>query len=93
MASVASRVVGVGRRRVEPDTKRYAGLIAKRVRELRIERGLEVQEVADKTGIPLFTLYGYENGNREIPLEAIPKLAKALRCKTPGDFFPDFPKK
>ena len=92
MPATASKLPTVGRKRVEPDLTTYSGRLAARIRELRDERRLTVQEVADKSGIPLYTLYGYENGRREIPLDLLPALAKALRCKTPDDLLPPFQK-
>lgn len=89
MAAVASRVVGtVGRRRVEPDLSTYAGRLAARIRELREAKNLKVHELADKLGVSAARIYAYESGEREIPTDLYPPLAKALGCKTVADFFP-----
>lgn len=90
MPTAAITVSRVGRRRIEPDLSTYSGRLAARVRELREAKGWSIKRLADKAGIPVPTLYGYENGGRDIPPDAYPRLAKALGCKRVADFFPEF---
>ena len=53
--------------------------IAKRLKELRTEKQLSLQELADRTGLTKSTLQRYETGNiGNIPLSKIDILAKGL---------------
>ena len=49
--------------------------VANQLQKLRKERNLKQQEVADKTGINVVTLSGYEIGKSEPNLEALVRLA------------------
>lgn len=49
--------------------------VAIRLQKLRKDRNLKQQEVADKTGINVVTLSGYEIGKSEPNLEALVRLA------------------
>lgn len=51
--------------------------VADRLQQIRKERGLMQKEVADKTGINMVTLSGYEIGKNEPNLEALVRLADA----------------
>lgn len=68
----------VGRARVEPDTDKYSGRVAARVRALRDKRGWSVEELAHKVGVADQTMYGYESGKRDIPPDLYPDLADAF---------------
>lgn len=92
MPAAIAKVRPVGRKRVETNDKTYAGRLAARVRELRDERGWNMERLSAATGIPADTLYGYENGRREIPLDALPLLSRAFGL-TPAEFFPAYPPK
>lgn len=52
--------------------------VRRRLRELRSERGLTLQQVADRASIDLSTLSRLETGKRRLALDHIPALATAL---------------
>ena len=52
--------------------------VRRRLRELRSERGLTLQQVAERAGIDLSTLSRLEAGKRRLALDHIPALAQAL---------------
>jgi transcriptional regulator with XRE-family HTH domain len=59
--------------------------IAKRLEELRTERGLTQAELADKAGVRRATVSDWENEQRKRPVfDVLEKLAKALGVE-PGD--------
>jgi len=60
------------------DTNTYCGRFAARLRMLREKEGLTVEELAEKTGIPMITLYTWECGRRTPVKEEFPALAEAL---------------
>lgn len=68
----------VGRKRKEPDLKRYSGRLAARLRSLRERAGKTAEEMADSLKVPISTYYAYENHNVALPTDLIPSVAKAL---------------
>ena len=60
-----------------------------RLRQLRDERGYSQEELAERAGLPRNYVGGVQRGERNVALENIVKLAKALSVK-PGDLFTDF---
>ncbi len=52
--------------------------VRRRLRELRTERGLTLQQVADRASLDLSTLSRLEAGKRRLALDHIPALAAAL---------------
>ena len=60
-----------------------------RLRQLRDERGYSQEELAERAGLHRNYVGGVERGERNVALENIVKLAKALAIK-PGDLFADF---
>ena len=52
--------------------------VRRRLRELRTERGLTLQQVAERASIDLSTLSRLEGGKRRLALDHIPALAAAL---------------
>lgn len=78
----------MGRKRREPNVATYSGRIAARLRELREELGKSVEEMARKLKLPMRTLYRYESGERPIPPDAYPDLAKGFRLSV-REFMPE----
>ena len=59
------------------------------LRQLRDERGYSQEELAERAGLHRNYVGGVERGERNVALENIVKLAKALSVM-PGDLFSDF---
>lgn len=68
------------RRHPRQDRERQVlrGRVAARVGELREQLGLSGRDFAKKLKLPASTYYTYESGAADIPLDILPKLAKAL---------------
>jgi transcriptional regulator with XRE-family HTH domain len=60
-----------------------------RLRQLRDERGYSQEALAERAGLHRNYVGGVERGERNVALENIVKLAKALSVK-PGELFADF---
>lgn len=71
----------MGRKRKEIDLNTYTGQVALRLRTVRELKGITVEEVAEKSGIPAPTIFGWESAKNSPPMEALPKLAKAMDVK------------
>lgn len=56
--------------------------VRRRLRELRIERGLTLEEVAGRSSIDVSTLSRLESGKRRLALDHLPRLAAALSVST-----------
>jgi transcriptional regulator with XRE-family HTH domain len=56
--------------------------VRRRLRELRTERGLTLQQVADRTHLDVSTLSRLESGKRRLALDHLPALASALGVTT-----------
>ncbi|MEB3052152.1 XRE family transcriptional regulator [Mycolicibacter sp. MYC123] len=56
--------------------------VRRRLRELRTQQGLTLQEVADRARIDLSTLSRLESGKRRLALDHLPRLAQALSVST-----------
>jgi len=54
-------------------------LFAKRVRELRLERGLSQDELADAAGLHRTYIGTVERGEQSIGIDNVEKIAKALK--------------
>lgn len=76
----------MGRRRKTVDQSTYSGRVAVRLRELREKSGKSAAQVAKSLKIPASTYYAYENGNREFPLDIVPRLCRVLKA-VPWDLF------
>ena len=60
------------------------------LRKLREERGYSQEELAERAGLHRNYVGGVERGERNVALENIVKLARALSF-SPRDLFADFP--
>jgi transcriptional regulator with XRE-family HTH domain len=68
------------------DTTEFSGRVAARIDSLRQEQLLSTQALADKItkagySLGVQTLYGWLAGTRDVALDAIPAIAKALGVK------------
>ena len=57
-------------------------MIGKRLRELRIKKGMSQQELGTAIGVTKVSVCGYESGSRIPNLEKLTKLADALQTST-----------
>ena len=71
----------VARPRKEVDTSTYTGRFAARLKMLRENTGLSVDELSEKSGIPRQTLYDWESTKASPPVKELPKLAETLGVK------------
>jgi len=57
--------------------------IGERIKEIRKGKGISVEEVAEKLGVSVSTVYRYENSSiTKIPIDVIDKLCKILDTTT-----------
>ncbi len=70
-------------------TRSVKARFGSRLRQLRDERGYSQEALAERAGLHRNYVGGVERGERNVALENIVKLAKALSVK-PGDLFTDF---
>lgn len=61
-----------------PDADPVDARVRRRLRELRAERGLTLQQVAERANIDVSTLSRLESGKRRLALDHLPALAAAL---------------
>jgi transcriptional regulator with XRE-family HTH domain len=57
-------------------------LIGERLRQIRKNRGLTLQDMADKLGVARSTYSGYESNYRHPPLEILTQIAEILKTST-----------
>jgi transcriptional regulator with XRE-family HTH domain len=57
-------------------------LIGERLRKIRKQRGLTLQETADKLGVARSTYAGYESNYRQPPLEILVQISEILKTST-----------
>src|SRR6201991_164804 len=66
-----------------PETENDIDLrVRRRLRELRVQRGLTLEEVARSARIDVSTLSRLESGKRRLALDHLPRLAEALSVST-----------
>ena len=75
--------------RKEPDTRFYAGRLAVRLRSLREKTGLAPEEIAEKMGVSLATVYNWESGYSFPKTEQLLLLANVLGLKSVRMLFPN----
>lgn len=71
--------------RIDPDATEPEAVesrIRRRLRELRTERGLTLEDVASRAAIDVSTLSRLESGKRRLSLDHLPSLAQALDVST-----------
>ena len=75
--AAATLSTGHGRDDDEDREKRYAELVGEKLRRMRQDRGLSLQEVCDRSGgsFVVSTLSAYERGKRSLSLERLYELA------------------
>jgi transcriptional regulator with XRE-family HTH domain len=56
--------------------------VRRRLRELRMQRGLTLEDVASRSSIDVSTLSRLESGKRRLALDHLPRLATALSVST-----------
>src|ERR1700754_1418602 len=56
--------------------------VRRRLRELRMQRGLTLEDVAGRSSIDISTLSRLESGKRRLALDHLPRLAAALSVST-----------
>src|ERR1700761_2423240 len=56
--------------------------VRQRLRELRMQRGLTLEDVAARASIDISTLSRLESGKRRLALDHLPRLAEALSVST-----------
>ncbi|HEY3615351.1 MAG TPA: helix-turn-helix transcriptional regulator [Candidatus Sulfotelmatobacter sp.] len=56
-------------------------LFGQKVRELRLDQGISQEALADQAGVHRTFMGSVERGERNISLENIVKIAKALNCR------------
>ena len=78
----------MARPRKEVDTSTYAGKFAVHIKALREKRKLSVQELAEKSGLNISTLYYWESATASPLIDQLPTLADALGVKI-GRLFPE----
>src|SRR5690348_974439 len=61
-----------------PATEPVDARVRRRLRELRTERGLTLQQVAERANLDVSTLSRLESGKRRLALDHLPGLAAAL---------------
>lgn len=93
MARHRGRDAKMPRESKQPDSRLYSGRLAARIRAIRQANGLSVEDVAERMrragyDISAPTLYGWENGNRAAPLDAMPALARALKVDDLHELLP-----
>ena len=66
------------RPRNEVDMNTYAGKFAVHIKQLRVKAKLTVEELAEKTGISVRTIYAWESGQRSAIIDQLPELAEGL---------------
>lgn len=71
----------MGRSRKEIDTSTYTGRFAVRLRELRVKKKMSVEELAEKSGIPVRSIYNWESATSQPLLGQLPLLAESLSVK------------
>jgi transcriptional regulator with XRE-family HTH domain len=77
------------RPRREADLSTYQGRVAARLNELVLKRGWSNQQVADMLGIEEPTLRTYLRGDRVLPLNLVPSIAKAFGYGTAHGWLPE----
>jgi transcriptional regulator with XRE-family HTH domain len=62
-----------------------------RLQELRAQTGLSQSQLADKSGVPVWTLRGYEHGRRQPAWDVLFRLTRALgvSCEAFADCVPN----
>jgi transcriptional regulator with XRE-family HTH domain len=73
----------MARPRKEVDTSTYAGRFAVQLKAIREKRKLTIKDVAEQSGIPVTTIYNWEEGIKQPKFEQFPKLAEVFHVAVP----------
>ena len=57
-------------------------MLAKRLKEKRLQKGLSQQALADAIGVTRISLVGYERGTKQPSTQVLKALAEELNCST-----------
>jgi len=75
--------------RIEPDTATFSGRFAARLRSLREKAKLTPEQVAEKMGVALSTIYSWEAGSTFPKPEQLLLLMVVLDLKSVRTLFPE----
>jgi transcriptional regulator with XRE-family HTH domain len=68
----------MARPRKEVDTSTYAGRFAVQIKAIREKRKLSIKDVSEQSGIPVTTIYEWEQGSASPTLERLPVIAQVF---------------
>jgi len=74
--------------RKEPDTRIYSGRFAARLRMLREKAGVSHEDVAQKLGVTIWTIYHWEQGKHFPQPDQLPLLKELYGLKSVQSLFP-----
>lgn len=64
----------------DPDEQSYSGRVAARLKELRLSKGKDIDDLAATLGVSAKTVYQWESGRSSPQYDKLPAIAAALGC-------------